>query len=48
MITGTDATGVDLAAHALDESDLHDHFAVALTASGVLALPAASGTGASG
>ncbi len=44
VITGTDAAGVDLAADALDESDLHDHFAVALTASGVLPLPAASGS----
>jgi len=39
VITGTDATGVDLAAHALDQSDLHDHFALALSPSGAVALP---------
>jgi hypothetical protein len=40
LITGTDTAGVALAAHALDETALHDRFAVALTAVGaVLPLP---------
>jgi hypothetical protein len=40
LVTGTDATGADHAAHALDRGALHNHFAVALPASGgVLALP---------
>jgi Domain of unknown function (DUF4430) len=40
VITGTDATGADHAAHALEENALHDRFAVAVPASGgVLALP---------
>jgi hypothetical protein len=34
LVTGTDATGLGLAAHALDEAALHDRFAVALTATG--------------
>jgi hypothetical protein len=33
IVTGTDAAGLDLAAHALDEATLHDRFAIALTAS---------------
>jgi hypothetical protein len=32
IVTGTDAAGVELAAHALDEADLHGRFAVAVTA----------------
>jgi len=32
IVTGTDSAGVDLAAHALDEADLHGHFAVAIAA----------------
>jgi hypothetical protein len=40
VLTGTDAAGVALAAHALDEVALHGRFAVALTATGaVLPLP---------
>jgi hypothetical protein len=30
IVTGTDPAGVDRAAHALDEADLRDHFAVAI------------------
>jgi Domain of unknown function (DUF4430) len=32
IVTGTDAAGVSLAAHSLDEAALHDHFAIALAA----------------
>jgi hypothetical protein len=32
IVTGTDPAGVDLAAHALDEADLHGRFAVAVSA----------------
>jgi hypothetical protein len=40
LVTGTDAKGVELAASALDETALHDRFAVALTEAGpVLPLP---------
>jgi hypothetical protein len=40
LVTGTDAAGVDRAAHALDRSALHDRFAVALSAGGaVLPVP---------
>ncbi len=40
VITGTDATGVERAARAFDQSTLHNRFAVALAASGtVLPLP---------
>jgi hypothetical protein len=39
VVTGTDAAGVDLAARAFDEADLHDRFALAVTASGVVPVP---------
>jgi hypothetical protein len=40
IVTGTDAAGLDLAAHALDEAALRNRFAVALTTTGaVLAAP---------
>jgi hypothetical protein len=39
VITGTDETGVDRAAHALDEATLANRFAVALAPSGALGLP---------
>ncbi len=44
IVTGTDPAGVELAARALDEADLHGRFAVAIAAgsstqAGVLALP---------
>jgi hypothetical protein len=40
VITGTDAAGLDDAAHALDEAALHDRFAVAVEpGGGTLALP---------
>jgi hypothetical protein len=43
VITGTDATGVERAAQALNATTLHNHFAVALGASGeVIALPQGS------
>lgn len=32
IVTGTDAAGVELAAHALDEADLRGRFAVAIVA----------------
>jgi hypothetical protein len=41
VVTGTDGSGVDLAARALETGVLRDHFAVALTAAGALAAPAA-------
>jgi hypothetical protein len=41
VVTGTDATGVDLAARAFDTPVLHGHFAVALTSAGALPAPAA-------
>jgi hypothetical protein len=34
VVTGTDAAGVSLAAHAFSEAALHDHFALALEAGG--------------
>ncbi len=40
IVTGTDAAGLELAAHALDEADLHAHFAVALTAGPSAGTPA--------
>jgi len=39
LISGTDAKGVDLAADAFDESTLANHFAVALTPNGPVAVP---------
>jgi hypothetical protein len=39
VVTGTDAAGVDLAARAFDRANLERRFAVAATATGVLALP---------
>jgi hypothetical protein len=39
VVTGTDETGVDLAARAFGSSTLQNRFAVALTATGALALP---------
>ncbi|MGH2854805.1 MAG: DUF4430 domain-containing protein [Solirubrobacteraceae bacterium] len=45
LITGTDPAGVQLAANALDETALHDRFAVALAATGaMLPLPQPTGT----
>jgi Domain of unknown function (DUF4430) len=45
LITGTDPAGVQLAANALDETALHDRFAVALTEAGaVLSLPQPTGS----
>jgi Domain of unknown function (DUF4430) len=43
VITGTDEAGVDRAAAGLEEATLAGHFAVALSPSGALALPRASG-----
>jgi hypothetical protein len=44
VVTGTDAAGVSLAAHAFSEAALHDHFALALEASGAARpLPVAAG-----
>jgi len=40
VVTGTENAGVDLAARAFDQATLEDHFAVALTPAGALALPA--------
>jgi hypothetical protein len=49
LITGTDPSGVQLAANDLDEAALHDRFAVALTATGgLLALPQPGGESARG
>jgi hypothetical protein len=39
LVTGTDSTGVDLAARAVDEATLADRFAVALSASATTPLP---------
>ena len=39
LITGTDQTGVELAARAFDQTTLADRFAVALTTGGSIALP---------
>jgi hypothetical protein len=39
LVTGTDAAGVALAAHAFDASTLDGRFAVAVTGAGALALP---------
>ncbi len=39
VVTGTDASGLARAARAFDESDLREHFAVAVTGTEVLALP---------
>jgi hypothetical protein len=43
VITGTDEAGVERAAAGLDQATLAGHFAVALSSSGALALPQASG-----
>jgi hypothetical protein len=43
VVTGTDEAGVSLAARAFNESALHDHFAVALSATEALALPLKAG-----
>jgi hypothetical protein len=43
LITGTDGTGVNLAARSLTDLALHDHFAVAVTAAGVVPLPEPTG-----
>ncbi len=43
VVTGTDETGLDLAARAFDQSALRDHFAVALTAGETAALPVRTG-----
>jgi Domain of unknown function (DUF4430) len=43
VVTGTDARGLELAAHAFDQGTLLDHFAVAVTAAGAVALPEVSG-----
>jgi len=40
VITGTDEAGVDLAARAFNAKDLSDHYAVVVTAGGVIPLPA--------
>jgi hypothetical protein len=47
IVTGTDSAGVDLAAHALDEADLHGRFAVAVTAARSAAPSAGSPAGSS-
>jgi hypothetical protein len=39
LVTGTDGAGVELAARALDQAALADHFAVALTQGQVLSVP---------
>ena len=41
VVTGTDETGMNLAARAFTQSALHDHFAVAVTAGETVALPVA-------
>jgi hypothetical protein len=41
VVTGTDATGVDLAARSFEETVLRDHFAVVVTSAGALPVPAA-------
>jgi hypothetical protein len=43
VVTGTDRTGVDLAAHAFDAATLESRFAVALIPSGALPLPVTDG-----
>jgi hypothetical protein len=43
LVTGTDSTGVALAAGALDASALHDRFALALAQGALLPAPAAAG-----
>jgi Domain of unknown function (DUF4430) len=43
LVTGTDATGVERAASALDSDSLADHYAVAAVGGGPVALPAAEG-----
>ncbi len=42
VLTGTDAAGVDLAAHAFNEATLRDRFAVIVSGAGSLALPEAA------
>jgi hypothetical protein len=42
VITGTDDAGVELAARAFNRRALEDHFAVALTSAGAIALPVGS------
>jgi uncharacterized protein DUF4430 len=42
VITGTDGAGVELAARAFNRQALEDHFAVALTSAGAIALPVGS------
>ena len=42
LVTGTDSAGVDLAARAFNQPTLEDRFAVAVSATGVLALPLAA------
>jgi hypothetical protein len=46
VITGTDEAGVELAAGALNATALADHFALALTPRGAVALPVQGGAGA--
>ncbi len=43
VVTGTDGTGVELAARAFDEATLQDRFAVALVPGGALPLPVVGG-----
>jgi hypothetical protein len=47
IVTGTDSAGVDLAAHALDEADLHGRFAVAIAAQSSTPTTGSSTTGPS-
>jgi hypothetical protein len=43
LVTGTDPAGVLAAAHAVNERDLHDHFAVAVGPSGEIPVPVGGG-----
>lgn len=43
VVTGTDEAGASLAARDLDEAALRDHFALAVTTAGTVALPEAGG-----
>jgi hypothetical protein len=43
LLTGTDAAGVELAAHAFQQGTLRDRFALALLPSGALAVPRGEG-----
>jgi hypothetical protein len=43
VVTGTDGTGVDLAAHAFTEASLDNRFAIAVSSEGVVPLPAGAG-----